>query len=172
MYGRWVQNKYFNQITTQPTYCATQLNRSKFLPLSGGSQSVQDSTSPTNCSLEQGGNRWQHGIAWKRSCIKARTDDSFRSIRPGHQQVQSPTGRIQEGSSLAKYASKGSYRVGILPHVKFRGQTRTWCEEDRPGCSPSSRRSGGKTSEATEKQTNYASANSLRRLKAARARKI
>ena len=70
--------------------------------------------------LHQGQNRW----------------NSFRSICPGHQQVQSPTGRIQEGRSLAKYAPKRSYEVEILPHVKFGGQPWHWYQEDRPGLSP------------------------------------
>ena len=54
---------------------------------------------------------------------------AFAQSVPANQQVQSPTGTIQEGTSLAKYASndleknrKGRYKVEILPHVKFRGK--------------------------------------------------
>ena len=68
---------------------------------------------------------------------------AFAQSVPANQQVQSPTGTIQEGTSLAKYASsdleenrKGRYKVEILPHVKFRGQPWNWHQEDRPGLSP------------------------------------
>jgi hypothetical protein len=61
---------------------------------------------------------------------------AFAQSVPANQQVQSPTGRIQEGRSLAKYAPKRSYEVEILPHVKFRGQPWNWYQEDRPGLSP------------------------------------
>ena len=68
---------------------------------------------------------------------------AFAQSVPANQQVQSPTGTIQEGTSLAKYASndleenrKGRYKVEILPHVKFRGQPWNWYQEDRPGLSP------------------------------------
>jgi len=68
---------------------------------------------------------------------------AFAQSVPANQQVQSPTGTIQEGRSLAKYASsdleenrKGRYKVEILPHVKFRGQPWNWYQEDRPGLSP------------------------------------